>query len=259
MPSENPSKHHIARAFSQAAESYDASAAIQQQAGLRLLQLLESRFSDGLNRKTVADIGAGSGWVSEKICGRGANVLALDLAEGMLRHIARHRRADCCLLADAESLPLADGSMDACFSSLALQWCDLERAAAEMRRVIHIGGCAAVATVGAGSLQQLEQAWQAADKTAHVNRFLTESDIQTAFRRFQNIRIHTESYTQYFPTLKALLHSLKNIGANHVIHRENKGLTGKNRWQRFQTAYENMRAPNGMLPLNYRITYIVAW
>ncbi|OSI15472.1 malonyl-ACP O-methyltransferase BioC [Neisseria dumasiana] len=259
MPSENPSKHHIARAFGQAAESYDASAAVQQQAGLHLLQLLESCFSEGLNRKTVADIGAGSGWVSEQIRSRGANVLALDLAEGMLRHIARHRRADCCLLADAESLPLADGSMDACFSSLALQWCDLERAATEMRRVIRIGGYAAVATVGAGSLQQLEQAWQAADESAHVNRFLTESDIQTAFRRFQNIRIHTETHTQYFPTLKALLHSLKNIGANHVIQRENKGLTGKKRWQRFQTAYENRRNAQGMLPLDYRITYVVAW
>lgn len=259
MPSENPSKHLIARAFSQAAAGYDAYADVQQQAGLRLLQLLESRFSDGLNRKTVADIGAGSGWVSEKIRSRGANVLALDLAEGMLQHIARHRRADCCLLADAESLPLADRSVNACFSSLALQWCRLEQAAAEMQRVIRPGGCAAVATIGAGSLQQLKQAWQAADEAAHVNRFLTESEIQTAFHCFPNLRIHTETHTQYFPTLKALLHSLKNIGANHVIARENKGLTGKQRWQRFQTAYENMRAPNGMLPLDYRITYVVAW
>lgn len=259
MPSEKPSKHLIARAFSQAAAGYDAYADVQQQAGLRLLQLLESRFSDGLNRKTVADIGAGSGWVSEKILGRGANVLALDLAEGMLRYIARHRRADCCLLADAESLPLADSSVNACFSSLALQWCTLEQAAAEMRRVIRPGGCAAVATIGAGSLQQLKQAWQAADESAHVNRFLTESEIQTAFNCFPNLRIHTETHTQYFPTLQALLHSLKNIGANHVIARENKGLTGKQRWQRFQTSYENMRTPNGMLPLDYRITYVVAW
>ncbi|MDO1509018.1 MULTISPECIES: malonyl-ACP O-methyltransferase BioC [unclassified Neisseria] len=259
MPSETPSKHLIARAFSQAAAGYDAYADVQQQAALRLLQLLESRFSDGLNRKTVADIGAGSGWVSEKIRSRGANVLALDLAEGMLQHIARHRRADCCLLADAESLPLADSSVNACFSSLALQWCTLEQAAAEMQRVIQPGGCAAVATIGAGSLQQLKQAWQAADEAAHVNRFLTESEIQTAFNCFPNLRIHTETHTQYFPTLQALLHSLKNIGANHVIARENKGLTGKQRWQRFQTAYENMRAPNGMLPLDYRITYVVAW
>lgn len=259
MPSEKPSKHLIARAFSQAAAGYDAYADVQQQAGLRLLQLLESRFSDGLNRKTVADIGAGSGWVSEKIRSRGANVLALDLAEGMLQHIARHRRADCCLLADAESLPLADHSVNACFSSLALQWCRLERAAAEMQRVILPGGCAAVATIGAGSLQQLKQAWQAADEAVHVNRFLTESEIQTAFNCFSNLRIHTETHTQYFPTLQSLLHSLKNIGANHVISRENKGLTGKRRWQRFQTAYENMRAPNGMLPLDYRITYVVAW
>ena len=259
MPSENPSKHLIARAFSQAAEHYDAHACIQQQAGLRLLQLLESRFSDGLMLKTVADIGAGSGWASEKMRNKGANVLALDLAAGMLQHTARHRRADCCLLADAESLPLADSSVNACFSNLALQWCNLERAAAEMQRVIRPGGCAAVATIGAGSLQQLKQAWQAADEGAHVNRFLTEAKIQTAFGCFQNIRIHTETHTQYFPTLEALLHSLKNIGANHVTARQNKGLTGKQRWRRFQTAYENLRDGQGRLPLDYRITYITAW
>ncbi|QEY26254.1 malonyl-ACP O-methyltransferase BioC [Neisseria zalophi] len=258
MPSETLHKQHIARAFSQAAASYDNAAVLQQHSGLRLLRLLEQQFSDGLDNRTILDIGAGSGWTSQQIRRSGGTVWALDLAEGMLRHIAQHQRADACILADAENLPLADHSVDACFSNLAVQWCDLDQAAAEMQRVIRKNGTAAVATLGHGSLHQLKTAWQSVGQPAPVNPFLTESEIQTAFQAFADVQIHTETYTQTFPTLESLLRSLKNIGANHVLQRGNKGLTGKQSWQRFQTAYEPMRDPNGMLPLDYKIVYIVA-
>lgn len=258
MPSETPHKQQIARAFSQAAATYDAAAALQREVGSRLLAMLEARFSDGLHGKTILDIGAGSGWFGKEMQARGATVIALDLAEGMLRHTARHRRAACCLLADAERLPLADNSVDACFSSLAVQWCDLSAAAAEMRRVTRNGGTVAAATVGEGSLHQLGGAWRAADSDAHTNPFLGEAEIRRAFGCFAHTQTETRTHTQTFADLQDLLGSLKNIGANHVGNRENKGLTGKRRWQRFCAAYETLRRPDGLLPLDYRIAYILA-
>lgn len=36
------------------------------------------------------------------------------------------------------------------------------------------------------------------------------------------------------------------------------GLTGRQRWQRFAAAYEAQRRPDGLLPLDYRITYVPA-
>lgn len=257
MPSET-AKQHIARAFGHAAAHYDESAALQRHSGMRLLELWPTALSDGLNQKSILDIGAGSGWFSRVLQEAGAEVLALDLAEGMLRHIRATHPIARCLLADAEALPLAANSVDGCFSNLAVQWCgNLAQAAAEMQRVTRPGGQIAVATVSAGSLWQLRQAWQAADDTPHVNRFLSEADIRAAFGCFAHMQVHTETFTQRFTDLKSLLHSLKNIGANHVSGR-NGGLTGKRRWQRFNEAYESLRDETGMLPLDYRITFITA-
>ena len=254
MPSEH--KQHIARAFSQAAATYDEAAALQRQVGTRLLHLLEQRHQSGLAGRTVLDIGAGSGHFSRIMQEKGACVLALDLAEGMLRRIRAQQRAAACVLADAEALPLADSSIDICFSSLALQWCNLAQAAAEMQRITRAGGCIAVATLAEGSLWQLRQAWQAADDAPHVNRFLTPADIQTAFACCGQIEVCTETLTQEFAGLKSLLASLKHVGANHVFARR-AGLTGKVRWQRFAAAYETLRNDKGLLPLDYCISYIV--
>lgn len=257
MPSEN-AKQRIARAFSRAAASYDNAAELQRHTGNRLLALWQQRYSDGLKHKRALDIGAGSGWFSREMRKAGADVCALDLAEGMLRHIRTRRHADNCLLADAEALPLADNSINLCFSNLAVQWCgNLAQAAAEMQRVTRSGGSVAVATVSAGSLWQLRQAWQAADNAPHVNRFLNEADIRAAFACFGAPEVRTETCTQTFDSLPDLLRSLKSIGANHVSDR-NGGLTGKARWQRFCDAYEALRDENNKLPLDYRITYIIA-
>ncbi len=257
MPSEH-AKRHIARAFSQAASSYDEAAALQRHSGKRLLELLQTELSDGLKQKSVLDIGAGSGWFCRVLRETGAEVTALDLAEGMLRHTRAAHQIRRCILADAEALPLADAATDICFSNLAVQWCgDLAQAAAEMQRVTRPGGGIAVATVSAGSLWQLRQAWRAADDTPHVNRFLSETDIRAAFACFASLKIHTETCTQTFDTLPDLLRSLKNIGANHVAGRSG-GLTGKQRWQRFCRAYEALRGQDGKLPLDYQITYIIA-
>ncbi|MDO5640324.1 MAG: malonyl-ACP O-methyltransferase BioC [Neisseria sp.] len=257
MPSEH-NRQQIARAFSQAAASYDNAAALQRHTGNRLLELLQAGLSDGLRHKSVLDIGAGSGWFYRMLSEAGAEVTALDVAEGMLRHIRARRHTASCVLADAEALPLADAATDICFSNLAVQWCgSLAQAAAEMQRVTRPGGCIAVATVGAGSLWQLQSAWQAADDAPHVNRFLNEADIRAAFSCFDDVRIHTETHTLRFTDLKALLQALKNIGANHVSGRRS-GLTGKTRWQRFSLAYEALRDEHNMLPLDYQITYIIA-
>ena len=80
MPSEH--KQHIARAFSQAAATYDDAAALQRQVGTRLLHLLEQQHQSNLAGQTVLDIGAGSGHFSRIMQEKGACVLALDLAEG---------------------------------------------------------------------------------------------------------------------------------------------------------------------------------
>lgn len=246
-------KRQIARNFSAAAERYDRAADIQRESGRLLMAHAGRPFADGLHGKTLLDIGAGSGHFSRLHRSAGAEVYALDLAEGMLRHIRRHSPALNCILADAEQLPLADNSTDICFSNLAVQWCSLERALAEMRRITRPGGTIAVSTLADGSLSQLKQAWQAADRSEHVNTFLDADGIQAAAGH-ADVRLH--KLTARFPDLRELLHSLKTIGANHVGKRSG-GLTGKHRWQRFAQAYETFRDADGLYPLDYRVATII--
>lgn len=68
-------------------------------------------------------------------------MIALDLAAGMLEKSRGNDSADEYVLADIEHIPLPDGSVDLCFSNLAIQWCSsLHAALAEMHRVVKPGG-----------------------------------------------------------------------------------------------------------------------
>lgn len=247
-------KHRIARAFSAAAAHYDQAAGLQREVGHTLLDLLK-RHSGSIGGKRIADIGCGSGYFAA-ILQTQADVWALDFAEGML-HRAAAQGIRHCILADAETLPLADNSMDMCFSSLAVQWCDLPRAVAEMCRVTRPNGILAVATLLDGSLWQIGQSWQCVDNQPHIHTFLNTDDIRRAFCACQPVYLHEETRTLHFPDCRQALRSLKNIGANHV-HGRHGGLMGKQRWQRFQAAYRMLCGSDGSWPLDYRVGYVVA-
>ena len=249
-------KSKVARTFSAAAHSYDSAATLQRQVGHRLLDCLQTHYPQTFIGQTIADIGAGSGYFSRHLAQQGAQVLAVDLAEGMLQYIAQQGQTHC-VLADAEHLPFTHHAVNGCFSSLVVQWCDLARALQEMWRVTQTNGWLAVATLSEGSLWQLKHAWQTVDNTVHVNRFLTFEQITDICQCLPQARFHKETITQTFPDLPTLLRDLKQVGASYVDGRQN-GLMGKQRWQQFVQAYEQLRLPNGDWTLDYQIVYVIA-
>jgi ubiquinone/menaquinone biosynthesis C-methylase UbiE len=94
-------------------------------------------------RQPAADIGAGSGFITEGLLQRGVSVIAVDQSEAMLTEMRRKFvGADVDLrLGEAESLPLADASVDAVFANMYLH--HVERPAQainEMRRTLKPGG-----------------------------------------------------------------------------------------------------------------------
>lgn len=246
-------KRDLAERFGKAADRYDSLALLQQQVGQHLLSLLpELSFERGL------DLGCGTGYFLPALATRCATLLGLDLAPGMLQ-VARHKRGSAQLICgDAEQLPLASGSLDLIYSSLALQWCaSLPQALAEIYRVLRPGGFFAFATLGAESLSELRAAWREVDHLDHVNPFITSQTLQylCSEHEFTSIVWLSRSHTLHYPTLHELLMSLKGIGANQVTGARAAGLGGRKRLHCLEQAYGKMQEPTGLLPVSYEVCY----
>lgn len=71
----------------------------------------------------AADIGAGTGFVSEGLLERGVNVIAIDQSENMLNHMKdkfHTYKGFTCLQGDSDYLPLSDNSVDYVFANMFL-------------------------------------------------------------------------------------------------------------------------------------------
>lgn len=256
-------KRQMRRAFDRAAQSYDAAAELQYEIGDRLLERMDFIR---LRPRRILDLGAGTGHFSTALLARfrTAEVVALDIAPGMLAHTRARGgwlRRPRCVCADAERLPFAADSFDFVFSNLMLQWStDLERTFTELRRIVAPGGLLMFTTFGPDTLQELRASWAAADGYTHVNRFTDLHDIGDLLlqTRWAGPVMDSERITVTYRELARLLDDLRRIGAHNVTQGRPRGLTGHRRWRRFVEAYEGQRA-EGVLPASYEVVYGHAW
>lgn len=100
--------------------------------------------------KTVLDVGCGTGRLLRRarVLYPSAQLLGIDPAEGMVE-VARSQIPSATIyLAAAESLPLADSSVDAVLSSISFHhWSDQLAALREISRVLRSGGCLCLADI----------------------------------------------------------------------------------------------------------------
>src|SRR5438046_2157783 len=75
-------------------------------------------------RDRVADLGAGTGKLTTALVDAGLEVVAVEPLDGMRARLAEVLPAVETLAATAEALPLADGTLAACFSADAFHWFD---------------------------------------------------------------------------------------------------------------------------------------
>ncbi|MHC3968270.1 malonyl-ACP O-methyltransferase BioC, partial [Pseudomonas aeruginosa] len=223
-----PDKRRVAASFSRAAASYDAVAELQRGVGESLLSALPEGFSP---RRWV-DLGCGTGHFSRALERRfgAAEGLAVDIAEGMLRHARARGGASHFIGGDAERLPLRDGSCDLLFSSLAIQWCaDLPAVLAEARRVLRPGGVLAFSSLCVGTLGELRDSWRVVDGFVHVNRFRAFADYlqHAAGSGLLPLTLRHEDRLLHFPDLRSLTHELKALGAHNLNPGRPDGLTGR--------------------------------
>lgn len=252
-------KKKVAQSFGRAAATYDTVAQLQRDVGKHLSQHLPALLADDAN---LLDLGSGTGFFTRQLAARyeSANVIALDIAEGML-HFSRQRvdkKSLSWLCADAEQLPLAANSVDLVFSSLVIQWCaDLSRLMHELARVLKPGGQLLIATLGPNTLHELRSAWQRVDNYVHVNQFQPQDNLRLAAVAADLAIDHfaVEQRIIYFERLTELTRELKALGAHNINAGKPEGLTGRHRVAAFKAAYEQLREARG-LPATYEVFYL---
>lgn len=254
-PQPQREKKAVAASFGRAANSYDGAAGLQREVAQQLL--VQSDFSAP---GRILDLGCGTGAIGAQLAPK-HEVIALDLAQGMLNFARKNNSAAAInwVCADAENLPLADNSIDAVFSSLALQWCEnLAAVFVEIERVLRRGGTATLSTLGPDTLRELRAAWAAVDARAHVNRFAERAAVEKALRRtgLTLVSWREENRVLRYAELGELTRELKALGAHNVNAARPDGLTSRARLQRFSAAYEAQRDADGLLPATYQIWYL---
>ncbi len=252
-----PDKRQVAASFSRAAGSYDSVAELQRSVGHELMSRLPAQFSPA----RWLDLGSGTGYFSRVLAQtfQESEGVALDIAEGMLRHAQPLGGARHFVAGDAERLPLADQGCELIFSSLAVQWCaDFRAVLSEAFRVLKPGGVFAFASLCTGTLYELRESWQAVDGCVHVNRFRREDDYRQlcAASGLRVTRLDVRPHVLHYPDVRSLTHELKALGAHNLNPGRPSGLTGRQRILGLVRAYERFRQDAG-LPATYQVVYAV--
>lgn len=254
---ENMLKARIARQFSRAASHYDQAAQIQAEIAHDAMALLGPHYA------SLLDIGCGTGRSSGQLRAMSDQLLAMDLAEGMLVH-ARNQSAlqgglpIHWLRGDAENLPLASTSLNGVYSSMVLQWCEnIPKICSEIFRVLQPGGHGVLAIMCEGSMDELQSCWQTLDNQRHVNQFANHQLWQRrALEAGFEVQCRQKSYITWHKNVRDLLGSIKQIGANVVTATGNHAPLNRQSLAELEAHYQGKYARNGRLPLTYQICFI---
>ncbi|MGJ8692369.1 MAG: malonyl-ACP O-methyltransferase BioC [Thalassotalea sp.] len=242
----------IARSFGAASQSYDMSARLQRYSGKHLMPYLPNRSDI-----TVLDLGAGTGFFTEILASQYAHVVGIDISREML-NFAKNERSDniSWLAGSAVCLPLQDNSIDLIYSNLMIQWCrPIAPAIKEIMRVLKPGGLFVFSTLIDGTLYELKSSWAQVDDDQHVIEFLSETELIKSFevKSAKLLRENTQDIVLEYENVLHLAHELKGLGANQVPNKTNKGLAGKDAWQKMTRSYQDFQEPSGIYPATYKV------
>ena len=253
-------KNRLAKQFSRAASHYDNQAAVQLDIANDALALLPQHCG------TALDLGCGTGRVTYRLAQRSHQLIAVDLALGMLQHARNGYAADniLWLQGDAEHLALSDASVQTVFSSMVLQWCQSPlKVMQEVNRVLQPGGQAVVALMCEGSFNELQQVWAQLDNQRHINQFHRANHWQqAALDSGMQCTLVQKCYQTRHVNLRALLSSIKGIGANIVINpdRQTKEVSdsrfNRRTLEKLEAVYFALYGDNRQLPLSYHIAFL---
>lgn len=254
-------KTRIARQFSRAALHYDALAQVQLDIALDAKAMLPPHSA------SLLDIGCGTGRITRQLGQLNTQILAMDLAYGMLQQASLNTARQSAknitwVQGDAEQLPVKNHSLDTVFSSMALQWCPSpERVMSELYRVLVPQGQVVLAMMVQGSFSELVQSWAKIDAGCHVNQFYSaEVWLQAMQKSGLRGSIKQQCYQTWHPNIRHLLGSIKGVGANVLLDNKQpltKGMpVNRQQLSVLEMFYFSQFGANQQLPLSYHIVFL---
>jgi malonyl-CoA O-methyltransferase len=257
-------KQKISRDFNKAASIYDEHAIIQRKAADYLFCQIKD---DIKNDSLTLDAGCGTGYFHELLRKNKiyCPLLQTDIAYNMCRKSAEYASpieygGVYTFASDIEKLPLSPRSIDIVFSSLTVQWADLDMVLSQLHKSLKNKGKIAIATIGEGTLFELKQASLIGKKSLNINGdFKSEKEIKELFIKhgFKNITTQVQTIKIEHDNLKKLLTSIKGVGAIYKGKRNNQYL-GKDYFKWLENNYREQFSLNTKLVASWNIIYVKA-
>lgn len=260
----NASRHtqRVRARFSAAATGYDDAAAVQQRVARTLMSLLPAT----LQPRRVADIGCGTGWLTDLAHKRwpDAHVDAVDISDAMIAR-ARARLAGetniAWTVADAARAVLPP--CDLLLSSSTLHW--LVPFDAGLRHVAGLVGPAghfAAAVMLEGTLRELHEVrLRVAPATAPAARMPKVQDVTRALDACGLTPLHSvvDQHELSYPSAPDLVRTLRQLGVTGgELARGPRALTRRELTDLFAEYAHSHAAPGGGVRCTYVVGYFLA-
>ena len=252
-------KKQVERQFERSAQSYNQAAELQQSIIEDLIEAIGEHTKSLQSAKQIADLGCGTGLglAALKQSFPNTELIGVDIAQAMLSQASIACPTAGLIKADIEQLPAPEQSFDLAFTTSTLQWCDLNAVLNECYRVLQPGGCLALATFGPKTHQEWKTAWERVDGVKHTLDFLDQATINHSLEMagFAMTQSWIRTHVLEFDSAEAVLQSVKSLGATNANAHRQRGLMGKNRFQKFLQTFE---ALSSKPRLTYEVIFTIA-
>ena len=221
-------KQLLQKRFSKQAVCYDEYACVQKQMGSKLLTLAANSRSEPLR---ILEIGSGTGYLTGQLlaCFPQSSLTAVDIAPGMIE--AARLRLGCSerlsfICSDVEELTL-EQNYDLIISNAAFQWFNHpQQTIGKLVRALEPDGELIFSTFGSRTFYELHESFREARQLAGKEdtyragqQFWSLNEWQRLFCQLGteavDLEATEEELTEYFPSVRAFLSSVKKIGANN--------------------------------------------
>lgn len=217
--------NNIQRAFDRAANSYDEHCFAQKTAGKKLVELIKNPQHHALK---LLDLGCGSGISTAVFAEKFAHesLHALDISPALLAKAKVNLERFCPILHPLDYdfwNPAKTSFYDIIYSNMALHWsADFPALLNKIYSLLAQNGTLAFSIPLNGTFAECQS-------QCEINKFFDKENIEQILidQGYQLLTVETEQLTLRFPDTLHALQSIKQVGANHVRQRKQKGLMGK--------------------------------